>query len=190
MEYGLRLNPSGYRLMSPRLSAPFGIGANHREKFYFTTRHILTGDVTLIISDHNMSCQDLFSHEGLSPDDVALRRKRLAAKKAKNQKRRRRKKLKKKLKKENLCGICAKELCACDGECFNCPAKGYDACACIPTCNECYIRHFVGNARRCGDPQCQFWHVSCPGGCGEPYKVTHAEARWCFSSAPGLANQM
>ena len=144
--------------------------------------------------------QDSFSHEGLSPEEVALRQKRLDAKKAKNQKRRSRKKQKKKLKNANMCGVCAKELCNCDGGCFNNAATGLDKCNCIPTCNECYIRHFIGNGRRCADSWCSRWHISCPGGCGTTYrgslythyplyKTSAEHAEWCFNSAPGIFNR-
>ena len=136
--------------------------------------------------------QDSFSHEGLSPEEVALRQKRLDAKKAKNLKRRSRKKQKNKLKNSNQCGVCAKNLCNCDGEggCFNNAATGFDKCDCIPFCNECWIRHFVGNAHRCRDVGCQNWHVSCPGGCGTAYNnISGEEAEWCFNSAPDIFNR-
>jgi hypothetical protein len=33
------------------------------------------------------------------------------------------------------------------------------------------------------------WHVSCPGGCGYPYKASKEAAEWCFISAPGIFNR-
>ena len=129
-----------------------------------------------------------YSDEGISAEKH-LANKKLKAKKLKNLKRRKRRKTKKAIKRANICCVCAKELCTgCShgGNCFDAPIRGFDNCACLPTCNGCYIKHFVSTASRCPDPTCEYWHVKCPSGCGLEYRVDPEEAQWCFDSTAAL----
>lgn len=133
--------------------------------------------------------EESFSDEGISAEQAATNRKRKEAKKSKNQKRRSRKKLKKKLQKDNACFRCGREFCDCpnQGQCgkasFNLQEKVDATCTC-QVCNFCFIRNFVGNSTRCGHGR---WHVPCPGGCGNNYRVPADCVLWCGGSIGGLA---
>ena len=128
--------------------------------------------------------EESFSDEGISAEQAAANKKRKEAKKAKNQKRRSRKKVKKQLKNNNACFCCGVVFCpGCnDGTCarerFPLAADVGATCTC-QICNFCFIRNFIGSGTRCNHGN---WHIPCPGGCGNNYRVPDVVVGWCSRS--------